>query len=495
VKATVIKYIREQRLLRAGDRVAVAVSGGPDSVALLRVLLELREELGIVLFVAHFHHGIRGAEADADRDFVSALARDNGLEFFCGEGSAPELVRRRSLTLEEAARELRYAFFARLAQEQRLQRIATGHSRDDQAETVLMKFIRGTGSRGLSGIFPQHELAGSEACVVRPLLCVRRNEIEQYLRQLSQRWREDATNQDLHHTRNRVRSRLLPLLEQEFNQAVVETLSNTAEVARAEEEYWAAEMRRILPLLLLPGKPVRGGGRAVETAGEKSAGLDLDALRRHPLALQRRILRAAAEQIGIHLDFEHVLAVERLLEPDHPSTKQVEFPGGYIAHRGYRELRFERARALPGKKFAYELSVPGAQSIPELGTTICTSLGNRTLPSEEYNQPHSIRLNRYETTFSVRPWRAGDRFQPAHAGSEKKLKELLQPLHLPQEQRAIWPVITAGARIIWVRGFPSPPITFEGAGEEHLLLIEEVPVVGGQSSGGQSQPSGVDYIL
>jgi tRNA(Ile)-lysidine synthase len=485
VKATVIKYIREQRLLRAGDRAAVAVSGGADSVALLRVLLELREELGIVLFVAHFHHGIRGAEADADRDFVSALARDNGLEFFCGEGSAPELVRRRSLTLEEAARELRYAFFARLAQQQRLQRIATGHSRDDQAETVLMKFIRGAGSRGLSGIFPQHELAGSEACVVRPLLCVRRNEIEQYLRQLDQRWREDATNQDLHHTRNRVRSRLLPLLEQEFNPAVVETLSNTAEVARAEEEYWAAEVRRLLPLVLLSGKPVRGGGRTVETAGEKSAGLDLEALRRHPLALQRRIMRAAAEQIGIHLDFEHVLAVERLLEPGHPNAKQVELPGGYIAHRGHRELRFERTRALPGKEFAYELSVPGALSIPELGTTIRTSLDN-SRPPEEYNQPQLIRLNRNETRFSVRPWRAGDRFRPAHSGSEKKLKELLQPLHLPQEQRAIWPVITAGARIIWVRGFPSPPITFEGAGEEHLLLIEEVPVVGGQSSGGHT---------
>ena len=481
MQTAVLKYIREQELLHAGDRVAAAVSGGPDSVALLRILVELREELGIVLFVVHFHHGIRGGEADADRDFVGTIAQDHGLEFFCGGGSAPELARNRSMSLEEAARELRYAFFARLSREQRLQRVATGHNRDDQAETVLMKFMRGAGSRGLSGIFPQHELPDSQAYVVRPLLCVRRREIEQYLRQLKQPWREDATNQDLHHTRNRIRSRLLPLLEQEFNPAVVQTLSNTAEIARAEENYWNAELRRVLPLVLLPGRPVRGGGRAVKTVGDTSAGLNLQALKGYPLALQRRILRATAEQIGVHLDFEHVLAVERLLAADHPSAKQVELFGGYVAQRGFRELRFEKAHSPSNKDFAYELSVPGSLPVPELGTTIRTSLDNRTFSSGEYNQPQLIRLNRFETKFSVRPWRAGDRFRPAHAGSEKKLKELLQPLHLPEEKRAIWPVVTAGARIIWVRGFPSPPITLQGSGEEHLLLIEEISVADGQS--------------
>jgi len=481
VQAAVLKFIREQRLFHAGDRVAVAVSGGPDSVALLRILLDLREELGIVLFVVHFHHGIRGSEADADRDFVRVLAQEHSLEFFCGEGRAPELARDCRMTLEEAARELRYAFFAQLAREQRIQRIATGHSRDDQAETVLMKFIRGAGSRGIGGIFPRHELPDSQAYVVRPLLCVRRREIEQHLQQLRQPWREDATNQDLQHTRNRIRSRLLPLIEQEFNPGVVQTLSNTAEVARAEEDYWNAELRRVLPLVLLPGRPVRGGGRAVETAGDKSAGLNLETLKLYPLALQRRILRATAEQVGVHLDFEHVLAVERLLEANHPNAKQVELPAGYVAQRGFRELRFQKESSLPNKDFTYDLSVPGSFSVPELGTTIRTSLDNRTFSPEEYNQRQLIRLNRFETKFSVRPWRAGDRFRPAHTGSEKKLKELLQPLHLPQEQRATWPVVTAGATIIWVRGFPSPPITLQGSGEEHLLLIEEISVADGQS--------------
>ena len=339
-----------------------------------------------------------------------------------------------------------------------------------------MKFIRGAGSRGLSGIFPTHPLPNSEACVVRPLLCVPRNEIERYLQTLGQRWREDATNQDLRHTRNRVRSRLIPLLEQEFNPAIVETLSNTAEIGRAEEEYWLAELRRVLPLVLLPGKPVRGGGRAVEVAGSKKAGLNVEILSRYPLALQRRIIRAAAEQMGIHLDFEHVLAVERLLQNGLRNSKQVELPGGYIAQRSFRELRFEISASPPNKDFAYDLSVPGTLPVPELGTVIRTSLGNRPYLPAEYNQPHLIHLNQHEMRLIVRPWHAGDRFRPAHTGSEKKLKELLQPLHLPREQRATWPVVTAGEKIIWVRGFDSPPISIHSSGGNKLLLIDEVPL-------------------
>ena len=480
VQSAVLKDVREQELFQPGNRVAVAVSGGPDSVALLRVLLELREELGIVLFVVHVHHGIRGADADADREFVRKLVQECGLEFFQGEGDAPALAKQCGMTLEEAARSLRYAFFAQVARDHRLDRIATGHSRDDQAETVLMKFIRGAGSKGLSGIFPTCLLPNSNVCVVRPLLCIRRKEIERYLQELGQQWREDATNKDPHHTRNRVRSHLLPLLEQEFNPAIVQALSNTAEIARAEEEYWSTELRRILPLILLPGKPVRGGGRAVETTGEKTVSLDVDALKRYPLALQRRILRAASEQAGAHLDFEHVLAVVKLLETPHQNAS-IELPGAYVARRGYRELRFERARSSPNTEFAYHLSVPGSLSVPELGTAIRTSLDNRSSSPEEYNQPHSIHLNQHEMRLIVRPWHAGDRFRPAHTGSEKKLKELLQPLHLPREQRAIWPVVTAGEKIIWVRGLDSPPISVHSSGENKRLLIDEVPLSNGQS--------------
>src|SRR5262249_15372167 len=171
------QYIRRGQLFRTGDRVAVAVSGGADSVALLRVLLELSQELGIVLSVAHFHHGIRGPEADADRQFVYGLAVTFGLEAHLGSGDVPAYARKHKVSLETGARELRHRWFAELIPDGHVDKIATAHTLDDQAETVLMRILRGTGARGLAGIFPEQ----GEKHLVRPLLGISRREIEAYL--------------------------------------------------------------------------------------------------------------------------------------------------------------------------------------------------------------------------------------------------------------------------------------------------------------------------
>ena len=249
------KYIAEQRLFAPGDRVAVAVSGGADSVALLRVLLELRQELGVVLSVTHFHHGIRGAEADADHEFVSRLASQHGLEFHAGFGDAPSHAREGGLSLETAARELRHRWFANLVAEGKADKIATAHTLDDQAETVLMRVIRGAGGRGLAAISPRH----SEKALIRPFLETSRAEIELYLRTLNQSWRDDSSNRDLVHTRNRIRHELLPLLEQRFNPAIRQTLADLAEVARVEAEYWDREVAALFLRLVREGKPSRSG--------------------------------------------------------------------------------------------------------------------------------------------------------------------------------------------------------------------------------------------
>src|SRR5580704_14451558 len=178
--------------MRAGDRVAVAVSGGADSVALLRVLLERRNELGIVLAVAHFNHGLRGEESQADEAFVADLAKHHDLDCSIGRGDVRDHASNSKLSLEAAAREVRYGWLKQLAVEQRFDAIATAHTLDDQAETVLLKFLRGTGTRGLAGIYPTLDLSGATR-VVRPLLCVSREEVEAYLESLSQSWREDET--------------------------------------------------------------------------------------------------------------------------------------------------------------------------------------------------------------------------------------------------------------------------------------------------------------
>jgi len=302
-------------------------------VALLRALLELRKELGIVPSVVHFDHQIRAGASSGDADFVRALAQQHDLEFHFSSGDARARAAHKKETLEEAARELRHAFFQMLLTSRTVDKIATGHTMNDQAETFLMRLIRGAGTRGLGGIRRERDH------IIRPLLEFGRGEIEEYLAALGQTWREDATNRDLAHARNRIRHELLSLLEKEYNPNIIETLARTAEVAQAEEIYWQAEAERLLPFVSLPGKPVRGGGRAVSTAaGETSLSLQVESLLKQPLAMQRRLVRAAAEKLGITMDAAHV---ESVLDLAKSGAKGCELPGRWRVKRTLRELQFE----------------------------------------------------------------------------------------------------------------------------------------------------------
>jgi|tagenome__1003787_1003787.scaffolds.fasta_scaffold20964649_2 tRNA(Ile)-lysidine synthase len=457
--------------MRAGERVAIAVSGGADSVALLRVMLELRAELGIVLSVAHFHHGIRGATADADAAFVSELAEAHDLELYVDRGDARDYSRENKISLETAAREMRREFFAKLLQEKKIARIATAHTLDDQAETVLMKLLRGAGTRGVAGVFPEQRLtAGS---VVRPLLEVHRAELRDYLRRLNQVWREDESNADLSFTRNRVRSRVLPVLRDEVNPGVDLALAHHAEVARCEEEYWNEQIARLLSLVSVPGSPARGGGRKQTSAA--SVSLDLQRFQQQPVAIRRRLLRAAGEHVGVQLGFDHVRAIEQLLgerSPQGARARVVELADGWRARLLFRELRLERTdTGTKQRDYRYAFKAPGEICVPELQTTICACISesNGTAANTAYNRAHSIQLGAF-SELVLRNWRAGDRFQPALHTSEKRLKELLYPLHLTAEEKRVWPVVAAGDRIVWVRGIVAPELR-TASGER--LWIEE----------------------
>ena len=321
-------------MLRPGMRLAVAVSGGADSVALLRTLVDAAPEIGLVLSVAHVHHGIRGAEADADAEFVSTLAAQHGLAFHRRDVDVPAAAREKRETLEEAGRKLRYAWFEELLATGLADAVATAHTLDDQAETVLHKLLRGAWTEGLSGIHPV--LTHSRGAILRPFLDVRRAEIETWLTAIGQPWCEDATNADRSHTRNRLRHDLLPALAA-YNPQIGTQLANLATLARDEDAYWHAELARILPQLLLPGKPVRGGGRAASTdPNESSIALEIERLPA-PTAVRRRILRAAARQLGVALNFEQT---ERLLAMcgANPTRRQT-LTAVLRAERSPRELR------------------------------------------------------------------------------------------------------------------------------------------------------------
>ncbi len=344
-------------LMSAGERVCVAVSGGADSVSLLLALVEAnraKEALGVVLSAVHVHHGLRGAESDADEAFVRELCvhLDVALVLQRVDVAARQAAEREGL--EEAARELRYAVFRELMKSGKADVVATAHTLDDQAETVVMKLLRGAWTEGIGGIAPVVEsLSKQRGRVVRPMLQVRRAEVEAYLRERGQSWREDATNRDVSLTRNRVRHELMPVLRG-FNPGIDVALARLAEIARDEEAFWLAEVARVLPQVLLPGRPVRGGGRAVSTVtGNSSCAVEIERLRSMAPALQRRVLRTAARSVGCRISAEEtakLLALAGLGEVHPPvaarSGVRLELAGGLRAERTAREIQL-RVDAAP----------------------------------------------------------------------------------------------------------------------------------------------------
>jgi tRNA(Ile)-lysidine synthase len=469
---SVLGYIRNNDLIQAGDRVGVAVSGGADSTGLLRLMLELKDELGIVLSVVHLNHMLRGADSDGDEQFVRELSCKHGLEIISESRNAKEHASARKPSLEASARELRYEFF-RCALQSDLNRIATAHTLEDQAETVLLKLTRGAGTRGLAGIYPKVTLSPlrSEPCkaavtdqpltitrtrtdsllgnafedrpIIRPLLATRRSQLREYVAEIGQDWREDATNQDLRHSRNRIRHEILPRLERELNPSLCEVLAGTAEIARAEEEYWVSETDRLVP--------------DVWHRDASGAYLKRSALNVHPLAVRRRLVRAAAESLGIGLEFGHV---QEVLSLEHEGSC-AELPEGWIVtcHRDRLEFR-KTCNKSENDNFAsyeYELSIPGRIAVPEAGIELQTLLLNGSGQTERYSAQDVVDPKLLSHALTVRNWRAGERFWPAHTKEPKKIKELLQDKHIIGTEKALWPVVTTGVatreEVIWVRGF------------------------------------------
>ena len=311
--------------MRAGDRLGVAVSGGADSVALFRLLLELRGELGIVLHLIHINHSLRGTESDEDEAFVARLAQQFGLEAHVRCADALKHSKEHNLSVEAAGHELRYCAFIQIASEQRLNCVATAHTLDDQAETVLLKLLRGGWTRGLAGIFPAVELRRSTTKdtkehkgerLIRPLLNIRRAELREYLTALQQTWREDKTNSDISFSRNRVRHELLPLLERDYHSAIAEILSGTAELARGEQEFWD-ELARVLWESCATDRSLIQGGLRWRFDQQQFRGLQV--------AEQRRAIEFALHGI-VPLDFRHVEAARLALLGGKSTTS---LPGGF----------------------------------------------------------------------------------------------------------------------------------------------------------------------
>lgn len=489
-----LNSIRKDKSIRAGDRLAVAVSGGADSVALLYLMLQLRVELGIVLSVAHVNHQLRGRESDGDADFVAELATKHELKLHYLDApippktkSPPKGKRHKSKIkseepvagIEAAARALRYDFFRQLARDGKVSKVATAHTLDDQAETVLLRIFRGTGIRGLAGIHPKivfEEQGQAFGELVRPLLSFRRAELQKFLRSGDHMWREDSSNRDITFLRNRVRHRLLPLIKDEFGEAAIEHMGDLAEIARAEDEHW----QRAHPEVKLPSA---------------SPNLAVEELLALPLAAQRRLMRRWLEMNApeIRISFR---VIEEVLEFSRKTPgKSLGLSARWNIRRERNELLLEsetarpleakrpdQRRALTGDRqaaaqapdYEYALVVPGAVEVPELDARVeAKVVDTNSVPEKSRGQLFDI--ERVPKRVVVRNWRAGDRFWPAHTRAPRKVKELLNDRHSAGSEKKLWPVAVAEAgEILWLRDFAAPPDYQASPGSKRTIWIRQI---------------------
>jgi len=454
--------------VRPGDRVGVAVSGGADSVALLLLLLKLRSKLGIVLSVVHFNHKLRGRASDADEEFVASLAAKYKLEFHSSSADIAKKAKKERANLEDAARRARHDYFRSLADSGACTRIAVAHTADDQAETVLAHLLRGTGLAGLGGI---HPLSGP---IFRPLLPVRRAALRTYLRRKKQSWREDATNRDTRRMRARIRKKLLPLLEKQFQPAVVEHLASLANLAREDEAFLDALLEQRMAAAvperegevhlaladLLAARAKKGfstGSRESTEYSEPNYG---------SAAMGKRMVRGIVERLkkrSGQLSASHVEAVLELARGGRNGSS-LSLPGGIEVRKNREALVFRAMRnaetnraANPPREFSYDIDLSrGAQDVrvPQLGCVFRFRVIDWPSEGEENkNREMVLDPERLRSPLVLRNWRAGDRLRPSGHQNAHKLKRLLNEKHISRWEREGWPVLTSGGVLVWARGF------------------------------------------
>ncbi|HKD06276.1 MAG TPA: tRNA lysidine(34) synthetase TilS [Bryobacteraceae bacterium] len=457
LQGTVDACLARYAMLERGRRVGAAVSGGADSVFLLDAL----HRRGLAAAVIHVNHKLRGAESDADESFVAELACRLNLPFRAhGAPAAPG-------NLEQEARRARYRFFDQAITEGACDVVATGHTLDDQAETVLGRFLRGAGTAGLSGIRPV-----TRDRIIRPLLGLRREDIRADLRARGMVWRDDCTNSRTEFLRNRLRIEIMPQLTQ-LNPSLPDVLGTMAEWARGEEEWWTGEIDRLEPTIF-------------ETA-EQTVLFRTVNLLAHPEATQRRLLRRAIERVQGSLraiDFRHVEAIRELARGREGSGR-IQIPGVDV-FRSFDWLRL----APPGidgrqdRNFEQPVVAPGVTMVPDRLLTI--EMEPVTQAAVYNNEMNVLDWDRCEGSLTVRNWRPGDSYRPAGKTGAEKIKTLFQEYRVPLWERRRWPVIVRGESIVWTRRFGVAGEFAAGPSSRRMLSIREIPA---QVPGGESNPT------
>ncbi|MXZ72923.1 MAG: tRNA lysidine(34) synthetase TilS [Acidobacteria bacterium] len=465
----VLRAIDQDQLIPAGGRVAVALSGGGDSVALAAILADLAVEADwSVACLFHVNHQLRGAASDADEGFCEVVARDLEVPIQVARIDVGARAQADRTSIESAGHRVRYEQFVRLVAEGKTDRVATAHTMDDLAETVLLRLVRGAGPSGLAGI---RRRAGD---VIRPLLDVRRDELRGFLRERGLQYRDDPSNQDMTVLRNRVRHRVLPVLERECSPAVAEALARAAAIAGADAD-WI-------------GKAVKGAEPGViQVAGEELA-IDVSRLMAAPPALAQRLVRLALQRVGgRRVGFHHVAQVLQMARAAGSGSPRVDLPGVQVEWRDGRlhcaPPSVRRRRGRPGREvcpdgesngFEYPLPVPGEAAIPELGLRVSAAPAAASSLRDPRGTTVAMRASDLTPPLLVRNWRPGDSFRPLGLGGRaKKLQDFFVDRKIRRADRHSIPlVIDPRLGVVWVAGHGLAEDVRINAPDEGVLVLK-----------------------
>lgn len=445
MKEKVRQYIVEQQLIDRGDRVLAGVSGGADSVCLLYLLNAYKQEIGFELCVVHVNHGLRGKEADEDEAYVQKVCHELGLHFHAYHVQVEELAKRDGMSPEEAGRKARYDAFLQECHSLGCNKVAVAHHMNDTAETVLFHLIRGAGLKGLAGIAPRRSLT-EEIEVIRPLLCVRRQEIEEYLKKQKISYCVDATNLTEDYSRNKLRNRVIPYLEQELNREAVAHIAKTASYIDEMNDYMNDTIDCMYP-------------RYVKEADETV--LSCRVTKEH-LVIRKALIRRIIErmlQAGLKdITSVHVEKVEQLLSAG--VGKRINLPGGLTVRKRYDDVLFacsnQEENRISKKTSAITLNIhqPGEYELVQIGKTLKVSVidykKNAAIPKNTYTKWFDC--DKIKNTVLVRTRQTGDYLCIREDGGSKKLKDYFIDRKIPKEERDSMLLLADGNHIIWVLG-------------------------------------------
>ncbi|AAM25534.1 predicted ATPase of the PP-loop superfamily implicated in cell cycle control [Caldanaerobacter subterraneus subsp. tengcongensis MB4] len=431
----VLRTIEKYNMIEKDDKIVMGISGGPDSLCMLDVLFNLKGKFNLKLYVVHVNHMIRGEDAKKDAEFVEKLCKDLDLPFFLFEENIPYLAKKMGLSEEQAGRYVRYKAFEETLKRVGGNKIAVAHNKNDVAETVLLNILRGTGLRGLIGIKPVN------GNIIRPLIEIERREIEKYLKDKNLHPRIDHTNYEDLYTRNKIRLKVIPYIEEVFKIDLVENLSRMAAILLEEDDYLEAKCEEVF-------------NQICEINGEEIK-VDVDALKSQHTAIKRRLVRrmyfyVKGETDG--LEYGHVEDVLNLL--DKPTSSKIDLPFEIEALKMYNNLVIRKKKTKEKVKFKEVLKIPGVTTIEGIGKFKAYVVDISQV--DDFNKGEYIKFFDYDKIkgeIVVKSREDGDRFSPLGMRGTKKLKEFFIDEKIPREERDYIPLVAIGKEIVWVVGY------------------------------------------